>query len=167
MLNLSLKTIQKELCRKHARVGNDTENMQACNGQRERLWGCCSLPTKTTSWKSRSNLPLTARLSTCRERMEQLPPSCLLKHKHGLPQTIWGNISGFYRILVQYFVHEHNVYLGFTIQKNKLHPIYRTIKSQDNFTQKLKNSPTQKHTNLYPHHLQTQLKIVSLQNKTT
>ena len=23
----------------HARVGNDTENMQACNSQRERLWG--------------------------------------------------------------------------------------------------------------------------------
>ena len=27
MLNLLLKNIQKELCRKHARVGNDTENM--------------------------------------------------------------------------------------------------------------------------------------------
>ncbi|WP_232211047.1 hypothetical protein, partial [Prevotella conceptionensis] len=52
-------------------------------------------------------------------------------------------------------------------KESKLHPSYRTIKSQDNFTQKLKNSPTQKHTNLYPHHLQTQLKIVSLQNKTT
>ena len=26
MLNLLLKTIQKGLCRKHARVGNDTEN---------------------------------------------------------------------------------------------------------------------------------------------
>lgn len=23
----------------HARVGNDAENMWACNGQRERLWG--------------------------------------------------------------------------------------------------------------------------------
>ena len=27
MLNLLLKTVQNELCRKHARVGNDTENM--------------------------------------------------------------------------------------------------------------------------------------------
>ena len=117
MLNLLLKTIQKELCRKHARVGNDTENTQACNGQRERLWGMLPPPTKTTSWKSRSYLLLIARLSTCRENMEQLPPSRLLKHNYVLPQTIWGNISGFYRILVQYFVHEQNVYLGFTIQK--------------------------------------------------
>ena len=52
-------------------------------------------------------------------------------------------------------------------KESKLHPSYRTIKSQDNFTQKLKNSSTQKLTNLYIHHLQTQLKIVSLQNKTT
>ena len=46
-----------------------------------------------------------------------LPPSRLLKHTYVLPQTAWGNISGFYRILVQYFVHEENVYLGFTTQR--------------------------------------------------
>ena len=48
---------------------------------------CCSRLTETTSWKRRSNLPLAARLSTCSERMEQLPPGRLLKHSHVLPQT--------------------------------------------------------------------------------
>jgi inorganic diphosphatase len=53
-----------------------------------------------------------------------------------LPQTIWGNISGFYRILVQYFVHDRMFILVLPHKENKLHPIYRTIKSQDNFTER-------------------------------
>ena len=48
---------------------------------------CCPRPTETTPCKRRSNLPLAARLSTCRERMEQLPPGRFLKHSHVLPQT--------------------------------------------------------------------------------
>ena len=48
---------------------------------------CCPRPTETTPCKRRSNLPLAARLSTCSERMEQLPPGRLLKHSHVLPQT--------------------------------------------------------------------------------
>ncbi|MFC2516457.1 MAG: hypothetical protein ACFNVO_05720 [Prevotella sp.] len=39
MLNLSLKTRQKKLCSRHARVVNDTENRYACGGQNERLQG--------------------------------------------------------------------------------------------------------------------------------
>ena len=40
----------------------------------------------------------------------------------------------FYRIFVQYFVHERSVYLGFCITKdNKLLSIYRNIKSQGDF----------------------------------
>ena len=95
--------------------------------------GCCSRPTKTTSWKSGSNLPLTARLSTCRERMEQLPPSRLLKHNHVLPQTIWSNISGFIVSSSSTLYMSRMFILVLPHKENKLHPIYRTLKSQDNF----------------------------------
>ena len=98
--------------------------------------GCCSRPTKTTSWKSGSNLPLTARLSTCRERMEQLPPSRLLKHNHVLPQTIWSNISGFIVSSSSTLYMSRMFILVLPHKENKLHPIYRTIKSQDNFTER-------------------------------
>ena len=94
------KNYTKKLCRKHARVATTQKTCRLATASASGCGGCCSPPTKATSWKSRSNLPLTARLSTCREHMEQLPPNRILKHKHGLPQTIWGNISGFYRILV-------------------------------------------------------------------
>ena len=70
MLNLLLKTIQKELCRKHARVGNDTERTYVYNSQHERLWGMLLTINQDDIMEKQKNLPLTARLSTCRERME-------------------------------------------------------------------------------------------------
>ena len=49
--------------------------------------GCRACYLHTASCKRRTNLPFTAKFSTCRECMEQLPPSCLLKYNHVLPQT--------------------------------------------------------------------------------
>ena len=49
--------------------------------------GCCSQPTKTTSWKSRSNLLSTSRFQLVENVWNILPPSRLLKHNHVLPQT--------------------------------------------------------------------------------
>ena len=48
---------------------------------------CCPRPTETTSCKRRSNLPLAARLSTCRERWNNFRQGSFLKHSHVLPQT--------------------------------------------------------------------------------
>ena len=39
MLNSLLKTRQNQLCCKHEQEANGTENLYACNGQRERLQG--------------------------------------------------------------------------------------------------------------------------------
>ena len=77
----------KRLCCMHARVGNGTANTCACYRQCKRLQGMLPRPTETTPCKRRSNLPLAAWHPTCRERMEQLSPSRLLKHGPVLSQT--------------------------------------------------------------------------------
>ena len=71
----------------HALVGNGTENTCACYRQCKQLQGMLPRPTETTSCKRRSYLPSAAKLATCRERMEQLSPSRLLKHGPVLSQT--------------------------------------------------------------------------------
>ena len=64
--------------------------------------------------------------------------------KNLLPGYLFSNIATFchrrtglhFRICLifnLYFVHERDVYLGFTARRNKLHPIYRAIKNQDDF----------------------------------
>ena len=39
MLKYQLKTRQSRLCSRHEQEANGTENLYACNGQRERLQG--------------------------------------------------------------------------------------------------------------------------------
>ena len=120
----------------HAQVGNDTERTYVYNSQHERLWGMLLTINQDDIMEKQKNLPLTARLSTCRERMEYLPPSRLLKHNHVLPQTIWGNISGFIVSSSSTLCTRRMFILVLPHKENKLHPIYRTIKSQDNFTER-------------------------------
>ena len=98
--------------------------------------GCCSQPTKTTSWKSRSNLLSTSRFQLVENVWNILPPSRLLKHNHVLPQTIWSNISGFIVSSSSTLYMSRMFILVLPHKENKLHPIYRTIKSQDNFTER-------------------------------
>ena len=118
-LNLLLKTIQKNYAVNTRGWATTQKTCRLATASASGCGGCCSRPTKTTSWKSRSNLPLTARLSTCRERMEQLPPSRLLKHTHVLPQTIGAIFQVLSYPRPVYFEHEQNVYLGFTTQRKQ------------------------------------------------
>ena len=60
--------------------------------------GCCSRPTKTTSWKSRSNLLSISRFQLVENVWNILPPSRLLKHNHVLPQTN-GAVSQVFMVL--------------------------------------------------------------------
>ena len=78
MLNLLPKTIQKKYAVNTREWATTQKTCRLATASASGCGGCCSRPTKTTSWKSRSNLPLIARLSTCRKRMEQLLPSRLL-----------------------------------------------------------------------------------------
>ena len=95
--------------------------------------GCCSRPTKTTSWKSRSNLLSTSRFQLVENVWNILPPSRLLKHNHVLPQTN-GAVFQVFIVSPSSTLCMSRMFISVLPHKeNKLHPIYRTIKSQDSF----------------------------------
>ena len=98
--------------------------------------GCCSRPTKTTSWKSRSNLLSTSRFQLVENVWNILPPSRLLKHNHVLPQTNGAVFQVFIVSPSSTLCMSRMFILVLPHKENKLHPIYRTIKSQDNFTER-------------------------------
>ena len=78
--------------------------------------GCRACYLHTASCKRRSNLPFTAGFPTCRECMEQLPPSWLLKYNHVLPQTNGAVLQVSIVSLSRNSVHERGVYFGFKVQ---------------------------------------------------
>ena len=138
MLNLLPKTIQKELCRKHARVGNDTENMQACNGQRERLWGMLLTTNQGDIMKKQKLSAIDSQAFNLQKTYGTTSAKSPSEHKHVLPQTIWGNISGFIVSSSSTLCMSRMFILVLPHKENKLHPIHRTIKSQDDFNMNLK-----------------------------
>ena len=83
--------------------------------------GCRACYLHTASCKRRSNLPFTAGFSTCRECMEQLPPGCLLKYNHVLPQTNGAVFQVFIVSLSRNSVHERGVIWLLTFPKNTEH----------------------------------------------
>ena len=121
MLNFLLKTRQSRLCCVHMQrqwwrkaCTLTTANASSCRA-------CCPRLTETTLCKHRNNLPLATN--------SQLVENTL-NNFHQV--TFWGITTfwhrqvaqdfRFYRLLVQYFVHERSVYLGLASQRKQTTP---------------------------------------------
>ena len=76
--------------------------------------------------------------------MEHTSAKCLLKHNHVSPQTT-GPVSQVFIVSPSSTLCMSRMFISVLPHKeNKLHPIYRTIKSQDNFTER------SQHERLFP-----------------
>ena len=65
--------------------------------------------------------------------MEQLPPGCLLKYNHALPQTNGAVFLALVVSLSRCLVHERAFVLILKHKENRLHSVCRNIKGQDDF----------------------------------
>ena len=117
MLNLLLKTRQNSYavntrggyrCRKHVRL-------------RQPAWAVAGYATYILHLETQKLSAIDKRFSTCRECMEQLPPGCLLKYNHVLPQTNGAAFQVFIVSLSRNFVHERGVIWLLTFPKNTEH----------------------------------------------
>ena len=65
--------------------------------------------------------------------MEQLPPGCLLKYNHALPQTNGAVFLAFVVSLSRCFVHERGVCFDFKAQRKQTTLNWQKCKGQDDF----------------------------------
>ena len=118
----------------HAQVGSNTERTYVYNSQRERLWGDVAHDQpRLHHGKAEVICYRQAVFQLVENVWNILPPSRLLKHNHVLPQTN-GAVFQVFIVSPSSTLCMSRMFISVLPHKeNKLHPIYRTIKSQDNF----------------------------------
>ena len=159
MLNLVLKIWQKNYIactRKWATTPKErtftTANTSGCGA-------CCSRPTKTTSWKRRRNRPSTSGFLLVENawnnfrQVASWNTNTICHRQFGAIFQVFIVSSSSTLCMRRMFI------LVLPHNENKLHPIHRTIKSQDNFTER------SQHERLFPafvlHYKQKQLTLQS------